>query len=356
MSSNHVPEGDIGMRKFFTRLIWFGLFLPLALSAMMMSSMRSWILDRSFYEGVVNDDRVYNALLNGDLSDQFNHQVLSAANQLPSGALNTALREVMTLDYLRSQSGYIVNEMFDFIQGRDGKIDVSIDLTPIKIALNGAAGQRFANTLAATLPFCETDQQPVAPGGTLPRCIGNNMSIAATAAQIAHALPAALQNAPDRILLSNPLDLQTHLYALNGFLDATVRSGLDLSIVMVILLTILVGVALSYMRGGDLYGNLRWLSKSLFAPAVLFLLVGVILANAFTANALQSTEWIGIQASDAFSHALGNMTVLIVQHAGSGLLVTGALTGVIALVLFMFSWKTDAQQRSVVKMVQIQNH
>jgi hypothetical protein len=358
MSINHVPEGDNGMRKFFTRLIWIALFLPLTLSAMTMSSMRPWILDRGFYEGVVNDDRVYVALLNGELANQLNQQVLSDANRLPPGALNSALREVITLDYLRAQSGYIVNEMFDFIQGRDSTIDVSIDLRPIKAALSGAAGQRFANTLAAALPFCESKQTSVAPDGTLPRCISNHMSIAATAAQIAHALPAALENAPDNLVLNNPLNLQRNLPVLDGFLDATVRSGLDLSIVMVILLTILVGVVLSYMRGGDLYGNLRWLSKSLFVPAALFLVVGAILANAFTANALQSTQWIGIQAADAFNQALGNMTVLIVQHAGSGLLVTGALTGVIALILFMFSWRTNADERPAVKIVRVpvQNH
>jgi len=76
------------MRKFFTLLICFGLFLPLTLSAMIMTSMRPWILDRSFYEGVVNDDRVYEVLLNGELANQLNRQVF--ADQLPVTALNTA--------------------------------------------------------------------------------------------------------------------------------------------------------------------------------------------------------------------------------------------------------------------------
>lgn len=349
-------EGDNGMRKLITRLIWIGLFLPLTLSAMTMSSMRPWISDRSFYEGVVNNDHVYDLLLNGELANQLNRQVFNANNQLPVSALNTALREVLTPNYLRTQSGYVVNEMFDFIQGRDSQIDVSIDFKPLKAALTGAAGQRFSNALAAALPFCEVDQQPVASGGTLPRCISHKLTITATAAQIAHALPAALQNAPDRILLSSPLDLQRDLSVLDGFLEATVRSGLDLSIVMVILLTILVGVALSYLRGGDLYGNLRWLSQSLFIPAALFLLVGTLLANSLVVNALQSVRWLDIQTSLAFNQALSNMTALIVQRAGSGFIVTGALTAVIAVVLFMFSWKTNPQERPAVKMVQIQNH
>ncbi len=349
------PEGDNGMRKFFTRFIWIGLFLPLAMSAMIMSSMRPWILDRSFYEGVVNDDRVYDVLLNGELADQFNQQVLGTADQLPVAALNSALREVITPVYLRTQSAHIVNEIFDFIQGRDSKIDVSIDLTPIKTALTGAAGQRFANSLAAALPFCETNQTAVASGGSLPRCISQNQSIAATAAQIAHALPAALANTPDHLLLSDTLNLRSNLRLLDLFLAVTVRSGLDMAIVMVILLTVLVGVLLSYMRGGDLFGNLRWLSKSLFVPAAVFLLVGVILSNSFTANVLQSSQWT-LQSSDAFGQALANMTILIVQHAGSGLLVTGVLTGVIALVLFMFSWKSNAEKQTALSMVQMQNN
>ncbi len=344
------------MRKFFTRLIWIGLFLPLAMSAMLMSSMRPWILDHTFYEGVVNNDHVYDVLLNGELANQFNSQIFSAADEMPVTALNSALQEVITSDYLRTQSAYVVTEMVDFIQGRASKFDVSIDLTPIKTALNGEAGQRFANTLAAALPFCDSDQTAVTFGGTLPRCIGHNMSIAATAAKIAHALPAVLANSSDRLQLSNTFDLQSNLSALNGFLDATVRSGLDMAIVMVLLLTVLVGVLLSYMRGGDLYGNLRWLSKSLFIPATLFLMVGMILANPFIASVLQSTQWVSIQAKAAFNQALMNMIVLIVQRAGSGLLVTGVLTGVIALVLFMFSWKNNAEERSIVAMMQIQNN
>jgi len=343
------------MRKFFTRLIWITLFLPLTFSAMTMSSMRSWILDHTFYEGVVNNDRVYDVLLNGELATQFNRQVLSTADQLPIEALNSALREVITSNYLRTQSMQLVNDIYDFIQGRDSQIGVSIDLKPIKVALTGAAGQRFANALAAALPFCDSDQTAVASGGTLFRCIDSHTSVAAASAQIAHALPSVLANAPDRIQLSDTLNLQQDLQPIDWFLNITVRSGLDMAIVMVILLTVLVGVALSYMRGGDLYGNLQWLSKSLFIPAAVFLLVGWILSAAFMAEPIRSALN-SIQTSTVFSQALANMTVLIVQRAGSGLLLTGALTGVIALVLFMFAWKTTAQERSVVAMVQVQNN
>ncbi len=337
------------MRKFLTVLIWLGLFFPLAVSAMMMSSMRPWILDRAFYEGVVNDGRVDDVLWNGELANQFNRQVFSAADQLPVAALNSALREVITPNALRTQSTYTVNAVLDFIQGRASTFDVSIDLTPIKTALIGAAGLRFANTLAAALPFCDSDQTAVAPAGTLPRCMSNNLSVAATAAQIAHALPVILENAPERMRLSSTLDLHTDLHTLDGFLEVTVRSGLDMAIVMVILLTVLVGIILSYMRGSDLYASLRWLSKSLFVPASFFLLVGVILANTGVANTF-------IQVNAAFGQMLANMTVLIVQRAGSGLLTTGALTGVIALVLLMVSWRTNTNERAVVTMVQVQNH
>ena len=212
------------MRKFFTRFIWIGLFLPLAMSAMIMSSMRSWILDRAFYEQIVNDDRVYDVLLNAELPNQFNQQIFGEANQLPVAALNSALRAVITPGYLRTQSTYIVNEMFDFIQGRDGKFDISMDLAPIKAVLTGEAGLHFANNLAAALPFCETHQTSVASAGTLPRCIGHNQSISGTAAQIVHALPAVLENTPDRLVLSNTLDLQTDLRSVDLFLRVTVRA------------------------------------------------------------------------------------------------------------------------------------
>ncbi|MBI1278867.1 MAG: hypothetical protein GC179_12125 [Anaerolineaceae bacterium] len=337
------------MRKFFTRLIWITLFLPLTLSAMTMSSMRPWILDHSFYEGVVNDDRVYDTLLNDKLADAFNSQILSPVDQLPTEALNSALRSVMTLDYQHAQSMQLVNGIYDFIGGRDSQIDVSIDLKPIKATLSGSAIQRFANTLTATLPVCANGQTPIAVGGTLPRCINSDMTVAAATAQIAHALPTVLENAPNRLTLSDTLGLQQGLRLLDLFLVVTVRSGLDMAIVMVILLTVLGGVSLSYLRGGDLDKNVRWLGKSLVIPAVLFLLAGVILSNDFTVNTLQSIHFISTQA-------LGNLTVLIVQHAGSGLLITGALTGVIALVLVAFTWKPATVEQPLTEMVQFQNN
>ena len=154
------------MRKFLALFIWLCVFFPIALAALTLTSIRPWVLDRSFYERIVNDERIYDALFAENIPSQFNREVFGEAEQLPLGAVNSALREVITPDYLRTQSVNVVNEVFDFIEGRDSSFEVSMDLVPIKAALAGEDGQRFAHTLAAALPTCADGQKRVVPIGS----------------------------------------------------------------------------------------------------------------------------------------------------------------------------------------------
>jgi len=345
------------MRKFLALFIWMCVFFPLAVTAMTLTSIRPWILDRAFYERIVNDGRIYDALFAEALPNQFNRQVFGAAEQLPLGALNSALREVVTPDYLRTQSVNIVNEVFDFIEGRDGNFDVSMDFAPIKAALAGEGGQRFANTLAAALPTCTSDQKPVAPGGNLVRCIGDNMSIGAAAAQIVQALPTALENVPDRILLSNPVNLRQNWNWAEWFLGVTVRGGFDIGILVVIVSTLIVGGFLAYVGGDDTRGRLRWLGASLIVPASLFVLMGISLATPIIDGPLRAelsfTQWDGILYSEAFQRAIGDMVISITQRVGSGFLLTGVVSCLIALFLIALSWRASGSEHHAVKLVQV---
>lgn len=345
------------MRKVLALFIWLCVFFPVSLTALTLTSIRPWVLDRSFYERIVNDDRIYDAMFAETVPNQFNRQVFGQAEQLPVGALNAALQKVVTPDYLRSQSVSIVNEVFDFIEGRDWNFEVSMDLTPIKASLAGEGGPRFAQALAAALPPCNVGQSRVAPGGNLARCIGDNLSVAETAEQIAHALPTALENMPDRIPLSNTVDLRQNWRSVDWFLGATVRGSLDVAIWIVVVITVIVGITLAYIGGDDARGRLRWLGVSLFVPASLFVLMGISLATPFIAgplrNELRFTQWDGIQYSEAFRQAMGDLIISITQRVGSGFLLTGIVACLIALVLIVLGWRTTSTRQRETKMVQV---
>jgi hypothetical protein len=350
-------KGNNIMRKFLALFIWLCVFFPLAVAAMTLTSIRPWVLDRAFYERIVSDGRIYDAIFAEKLPNQFNRQVFGDAEQLPVDALNSALGEVITPDYLRAQSVSVVNEVFDFIEGRDWNFEVSMDLVPIKVSLAGEGGSRFANVLAAALPACTDGQKRVAPGGNLARCIGDNLSVEETAAQIVDALPRALENVPDRIALSNTVDLRQNWRTVDWFLGATVRGSLDVAILVVIVTALIIGIVLATIGGDNLRGRLRWLGVSLFVPASLFVLMGISLATPFIAgplrNELRFTQWDGIQYSEAFQQALGDLIISITQRVGSGFLLTGVVTCLIALFLIVLSGRVRTGDHHSVKLVQV---
>ena len=67
---------------------------------MTLVSIRPWVLDRGFYEHLLDDNRLYEVQLTDGLPDVFT-QDLFAAEQLPAQALNAALPEIVTAEYLR---------------------------------------------------------------------------------------------------------------------------------------------------------------------------------------------------------------------------------------------------------------
>jgi hypothetical protein len=345
------------MRKLIALFILACVFVPLAFTAMTLASIRPWILNRSFYERIVSDERLYDALFTGELPNQFNRKVFASADQLPVKALNIALREVITPEYLRTQSMNLIDQVFSFIEGRGGNFEISFDLKPVKAALAGAAGPRFAAALAAALPPCNAGEEQVAPGGRLARCVAANSSMAAVTDQIVLALPAALENTPDRLLFADPVDLRRNWPSVDWLLGATIRTGLDTTLFAVIFVAFAVGVVGAYLGGDNLRGRLKWFSSSLFFPAALLLVTGLSLATPLIVgplrNELRIADWDGVQYSEPFRHAVTDLTVSLVQQIGNGFLLAGLVCFIIALGLLALGWMVPASERRTGKMVQV---
>lgn len=345
------------MRKLSALFILIVAFFPLAFTAMTMTSIRPWILDRGFYERLVSDERLYEALWTDDLPTQFDNQVFTAVDRLPLDALGIALREVATPDYLRTQATYVINDVFDFIDGSQQNFQLVLDISPLKADIVGEKRNAFAAALAAALPNCDAGQSPIAAGGRLTRCIAAGASVAGAADQIAAALPAALEDMPDEIVVDSRGYIPMNWYDFAWFLGSGVHTVLDIAILMIIFTAICVGFVGAYLGGDDLRGRLKWLSASLFAPGVLFLFSGLVMASPLIADpisrGLASTTWNGLQYSDTYREAVMNLIVPVVQQIGSGFLLTGVIACLIALGLFIWSWATPATQQEHPRMVQV---
>src|SRR5690606_23722535 len=328
------------MRKLSALFILIAVFFPLAFAAMTLTAIRPWILDRSFYERLVNDERLYETLLTEDLSNRFDEEIFTPVEQLPLDALSVALREVVTLDYLRTQSLNVVNEVFDYLEGRERKFELSLDITPIKAALAGEGGIRFAAALAAAIPNCTPGQQPIAPGGSLTRCIAVGESIPEAAEQIAAALPTVLEDTPDQIILDGQGYIRMNWYDYAWFFGSDVHAVLDVAILMMIFTAVGAGLVGAFLGGDDLRGRLKWLSASLFAAGSLFLCAGLVLAPSLIGGPIRSgvasTRW-STPYSERRRAAVADVVVPVSQQVGSGILISGIIACLMALALLSWS-------------------
>ncbi|MBZ0304131.1 MAG: hypothetical protein K8J31_30630 [Anaerolineae bacterium] len=333
------------------------MYFPLAFTTLTLISIRPWVLDRGFYERIVNNERLYEAVLTDELPNRINNEMFTVVEQLPVSALSNALREVVTPDYLQAQALNVIDKVFDYIDGRERTFELSIDITPIKAALIGDERMAFAAALAAGLPLCDGGQQSIAPGGRLTRCITAESSIEAAAEQIAAALPAVLEAAPDHIVIND----ETPYVRMNGydyawFLGSSVHTALDVAILMMIATGLGVGFVGAYLGGDDPRGRLKWLSSALFAPSSLFLVAGLILISPLIggpiSGGLSSARW-GAQYSESFREAVADVIVPVVQQIGSGILLTGIIACLISLALLIWRWTTPIQEQRSPRMVQV---
>lgn len=339
------------MRKIYALLITIMVFVPLALAVMTLVSIRPWVLDRGFYERLLDDNRLYELQLSDQLLDAFT-QDLFAAEQLPVQALHAALPEIITADYLRTQTLTAIDTAFDFVDGRRPDVVLSFDTTPIKLALGGAAGSRFAQALAASLPNCATGQTPVASTGHLPRCLDAEGSVAAAAAQIAAALPALIDVMPDQIEIEDSSELGMGWFRYDPFVVGGIRSGLDVGITSITVMALLAGLVGAYLGGTELRGRLKWGSTSLFAPASLILFIGLILTTSPVASAI-SGSITAARYSDAYREAASSVLAQVLQQVGAGFVVSGGIACLIALGLLIWSLVTPAGNEANPRVVQV---
>lgn len=328
------------MRKFLALLLAVVVVFPMIVAALSLIAISTWVLDRSFYESVLGDTRLYEVLLSRDPPNYFNRQVTwQISSDVPIEALGRALREVVTPEYARDQALRIVADLFDALEGRRDTLDLTLDLSPIKDALRGEGGQRFAQTLAAELPRCEAGENPVTRNDqslVIIACRPNTMSVNEAARQITQALPDFINQIPNQIdLTRRPIDFRVELRGVPTSISA--QSGLNLAIVIVALLAGSIWLVAAFVGGEDRRARLLWLGWMLIVPAALIFLIGVGISTDFSLGwmryGLNQARFEGVEYSAEFRDALINVTRSAQNTVANGFFAAGGVAGAFALAL-----------------------
>jgi len=335
------------MRRVPAILMVVFLVCPLFFAALLTVSVSTWALDRGFYAQLIDDARLYQipSLQGGSMS-----WAGSGVPGLETVSLTysaRALREVLSPGYMRTQAMGVLNQVFDVMEARRGADGISVDLAPVKAALLGDAGKRFALALAQDLPVGGAGF--AVRQGRLPAARPSSVSIERAAAIIQEGLPGFVKTIPDRIRLSDNAFWRDTAFAGQWGPRISVLGALIFADVVLLLLAGGLWVAAAFIGGANRFERLQWLGWSLLAPAAGVFLIGMFTILPFV---FPWVQW-GIQSArlelDGFSATFVAALIDLVQHAlarvGGGFLAAGAVAGGAAIGLLAWSWSMPPEAR-----------
>ena len=334
------------MRSFPAALIVVFLVFPLFVAALAAVGVSTWVLDRNFYAAILSDSRLYQ--VPDGLSGATRITVdLPGRSRLSLSASPRALKEVLPPDYVRNQALGVLGSMFDFLEGKAVVFDPLIDLEPIKKALVGPEGRRFARRVAEDLAVGSAGGPFVIRPGRLPDSRPSTISVERAAALIEAGLPAFANAIPLRVRLTDAFGWGEVVRGQEW--HGSVLRVLVIADVVVLFVACAFWVAAAFLGGVDTRRRLQWLGWSLLAPAALVFVIGLVITiAAFAAAArssLASADMGALRFSPAFATAVFDAARFAMRRIGIGFLATGAVAAGVSMALLGVSWSMPQERR-----------
>jgi hypothetical protein len=317
-------------------IIFILFYFPTMLGALYTFGVLNWAFDRELYINVLDDPRLYDALLDEEFSAEIARAMLSdesvdVASVQTTQAITQAVQVSIDTEYLRTQIVGAVDAIFAWFDGKTSTLDISLDLTPFKAAVNGEQRGEIAAILARELPSCNDipdAQTTTAAGNTLYTCIPSDMSRDEAESVIYDQLPTYVQDLPDSLSLS---DLPGNVESWQASIPAgSIRGLINASLIAFAATALLMWFVMSLIAGKGLRGFLLWMGITLIIPGALVLLTGLpISAGALRVEALGlqpgDINIAGQPASADVSQTLSDAIAEILRRVGEGWSMVGGL-------------------------------
>ncbi|MFW5748319.1 MAG: hypothetical protein ACOCYT_01765 [Chloroflexota bacterium] len=319
--------------------ILFG--FPMLVGTLFAVGALSWALDRDFYEDILVNDALFEAIYIAELPRYFEQEVfrteISPEDQAYS-ALTIALREAVPREYLQTQVQQVVNSFFDYFDGETDTFTLLVDLTPVKDNLRGERGEAFATVLADNLPPCPTAEQQTFSETGLISCIPDDLTRQQAAGVIRDQMPAVIREIPDTVDLVQEGEAQEIDFTGNP------RDGLTAAAVILIVFTAIVWLGIGALAGGNRRLFLMWLGFMLLLPGLIVLSTGVGIGNSAVDRAIRnSVEDITFEDTPntpELRDALAETAIDAARRVASGFMTVGGIASAIAAVLIVFGLVT----------------
>jgi hypothetical protein len=336
------------MRRVPAILIVLFLVVPLLSAAFLTVGISTWALDRTFYAGLISDERLYQ-IPDAVSSATWGDIDIPGFMRFSFPSSVKAAREVLPPAYLEGQAVHAVGQVFDFLEGDNRPLDISLDLKPVKNALLGDPGKRFARILAQELPVGGTASDFTVRPGRLPSSRPSTISVDKAAAIIQAGIPAYVKAMPDTLRLSDDPSYHFVPRPWGMWQGFPALGALVLADVILLLLAGGFLVAAVFIGSANRFERLQWAGWPLLVPAVGTFLVGLFITLvAFSGWVPWGIESARLQTAgydSGFIAALVGVARHAMTRVGVGFIATGAVAAAVAMGLLGWSWSIPQESR-----------
>jgi hypothetical protein len=264
------------LRKFIALLLAVSLVFPLLLATQAVISVSSWALDRQFYMDALNKEQVYSALTSGPLFEKLIYSQLNLPAGVDTRELELIVKNALSADYMRGQMDAFIHSLFDYLQGKSDAFSPTLDIAPLKTALEGDQQDAFLTALVAALPNCEPGQSPGFGSENQTACKPSGVSDELLIEQVIKpALPGIIAAVPDEIQLEGYLISFQETSNWRSFFPGM---AIPASMILGLLLLIFLGFCFWYITAliadSSWHNRLQWLGWMLLVPSALIFFIG----------------------------------------------------------------------------------
>ena len=264
------------MRRILANILFVFVGLPLALSALMLISVRPWALDREIYKRFVEDDRLYTALQAPEISVRAPAIIKLGAATFDGPALAAAVQKNLPTALIKSTASGAVDSAMDALVGRGSGGRLEIDLKPLKAALKSKTAEVTREYAAA-----------LAAGRSSGAASGAPRAALSPPAALGLALPMAIAALPDKavattalaskfVRLGLPLGAVAKGPSIGG--RTLTQALLNRMTATTAAMSALLLAGLGALGGSGALSRLSRAGRYLFIPSVLVLALGAVLA------------------------------------------------------------------------------
>ncbi len=321
------------MRKFLGVLFTVVLVFPLILSTLVIYSLSTWAMDRKLYIDTLSSPEVQAQLFSDKFIEKMVIDNLGEIEGSDSAAVGTLFRSLFSEQYFTNQTTIMVNQFFDFLEGKSNVLTLQLDLTEIKAVFSGPNQQELLENLAQALPACQENQPTQGLGRTLckPDAISEEDFIEY---YLKTNLPILMALIQDNVTIVGPVSMPTQFQNVPAPFQQFLNLGnLKTTIFFLAGLTLLLWSLTALIAGKNGKERLLWLGWTMIIPAILVLIMGLTAESAFFWNMLQYgiVQWKILESGNLLFTLLPILQTLFSKQISSSFILSGGFSSAIGL-------------------------